>query len=61
MLPTDREIIHTIPQEFTVDGQKALSPIGLQGSHLSVDVHIVTGVKSYINNCKNALMMPVCL
>ncbi|MFH0947384.1 MAG: cell division protein FtsA [Elusimicrobiota bacterium] len=51
MLSTDREIIHTIPQEFAVDGQKGIEdPIGLQGYHLSVDVRIVTGVKSYINN-----------
>ena len=56
MLPTDREIIHTIPQEFSVDGQKGIEdPIGLQGSHLSVDVHIVTGVKSYINNLQKCV------
>ena len=36
-------------------GKKALSPIGLQGSHLSVDVHIVTGVKSYINNLQKCV------
>jgi len=56
MLPTDREIIHTIPQEFSVDGQNGIEdPIGLQGSHLSVDVHIVTGVKSYINNLQKCV------
>ncbi|MFH1540451.1 MAG: cell division protein FtsA [Elusimicrobiota bacterium] len=56
MLPTDREIIHTIPQEFTVDGQNGVeNPIGLQGFHLSVDVHIITGIKSYINNLQKCV------
>ncbi|MBN1383544.1 MAG: cell division protein FtsA [Elusimicrobia bacterium] len=47
----DKEIIHIIPQDFIVDGQRGITdPVGLEGSHLSVDAHIVTGLSSAINN-----------
>jgi len=56
MLPNDKEIIHTIPHEFTVNGQKDIEdPIGLQCSHLAVDVHIVTGTVSCINNLQKCV------
>ncbi|OGS45873.1 MAG: cell division protein FtsA [Elusimicrobia bacterium RIFOXYD2_FULL_34_15] len=50
-LGNDKEIIHIIPQEFIVDGQKGITdPVGLEGSHLEVNVHIVIGLTSSINN-----------
>jgi len=42
-LSPEREIIHIIPQEFTVDDQTGISdPIGMIGTRLEVNVHIVT-------------------
>src|SRR5262245_54273378 len=42
-LSPDREIIHIIPQEFTVDDQYGIGdPIGMVGTRLEVNVHIVT-------------------
>jgi cell division protein FtsA len=42
-VPTDREIIDTLPQEFTVDGQDGIgNPIGFLGIRLEAAVHIVT-------------------
>ncbi len=50
-LSPEREIIHTLPQGFVVDGQKGvMDPVGMEGSHLGVNVHIVTGVSTIINN-----------
>jgi cell division protein FtsA len=50
-LSPEREIIHTIPQGFVVDGQRGvMDPVGMEGSHLGVHVHIVTGVSTTINN-----------
>jgi len=50
-LSPEREIIHTLPQGFVVDGQKGvMDPVGMEGSHLGVHVHIVTGVSTIINN-----------
>ncbi len=43
-LPTDREILHTIPQEFFVDEQGGIAdPLGMLGSRLEVSVHLTTG------------------
>ncbi len=43
-LPSDREVLHTIPQEFLVDEQGGIAdPLGMQGSRLEVAVHLTTG------------------
>jgi cell division protein FtsA len=42
-VPTDREIIDVIPQEFIVDGQDGIgNPIGFLGMRLEAAVHVVT-------------------
>lgn len=42
-LPSDREILHAIPQEFIVDEQGGIAdPLGMVGSRLEVAVHLVT-------------------
>lgn len=43
-IPADREIIHLLPQEYTIDDQTGIKdPIGFSGVRLEVDVHVVTG------------------
>jgi len=43
-LPTDREVLHLLPQEFVVDDQDGIKdPIGMMGVRLEARVHIVTG------------------
>src|SRR5438067_1566431 len=50
-IPTNREIIHVIPRYYVVDGQDNVSdPVGMFGSRLDVETHIVTGVDSAIQN-----------
>ena len=53
-IPTDREIIHVIPQEFIVDDQDGIKdPIGMSGVRLEAEVHIITGaVTSARNICR---------
>jgi cell division protein FtsA len=42
-VPQDHEIVHAIPREFTVDGQEGIAdPLGMVGSRLESNVHIVT-------------------
>ncbi len=42
-LPSDREILHAIPQEFIVDDQGGIAdPLGMLGSRLEVAVHLVS-------------------
>lgn len=42
-IPSDREVLHILPQDFIVDEQDGVqNPLGMSGIRLSVDVHIVT-------------------
>jgi cell division protein FtsA len=42
-IPSDREIVDVVPQEFTVDEQDGIGdPLGMLGMRLEVAVHIVT-------------------
>ncbi len=51
VLPPEREIIHSIPRDFTIDGQDGVKdPVGMFGSRLEVDTHIVTGSTTFIDN-----------
>lgn len=51
LIPSDREILHVIPQEFKVDNTVGIkNPIGMCGSRLEVNVHIVTGKTPLIHN-----------
>ncbi len=50
-IPSDREIIHVLPQEYTVDDQGGIKdPVGFSGVRLEVDIHIVTGSVSAAQN-----------
>jgi cell division protein FtsA len=50
-LPGDREIIHVLPQEFTVDDQGGIhDPVGMTGVRLETEVHIITGASTPIQN-----------
>lgn len=43
-LPNGREILHVLPQDFVVDEEDGIiDPVGMSGSRLEVNVHIVTG------------------
>ncbi len=50
-LPVDREVIHVLPQEFIVDDQGGIrEPLGMTGSRLEAEVHIVTGAVASAQN-----------
>jgi cell division protein FtsA len=47
----DRQIIHTLPRHFTVDGHDGITdPVGMSGARLEVDTHIITGGNTFITN-----------
>lgn len=51
VIPSDREILHVIPQEFRVDNTSGIKdPIGMCGVRLEAHVHIVTGSIPLIQN-----------
>ncbi len=50
-IPTDREVVHVIPQEFIVDDQDGVKdPVGMSGIRLEVKVHIVTAAATSAQN-----------
>ncbi len=63
-IPMDREVIHTIVQEFIVDDQEAITdPLGMSGVRLEANVHIVTGAVTSAQNivkCANRAGLDVC-
>lgn len=52
-LPAQNHVIHAIRQHFLVDGQDGISnPVGMLGSRVEVDVHVVHG---NLNRLQNAI------
>jgi cell division protein FtsA len=50
-LPTGREILHVLPQDFVVDEQEGIgAPVGLTGARMEVNVHIITGSATATQN-----------
>ncbi len=50
-LPMDREVLHVLPQSFTVDDQTNIpEPVGMAGVRLEADVHIITGAVASAQN-----------
>jgi cell division protein FtsA len=50
-IPQDREILHVLPQEFVLDEQGGIaSPVGLIGSRLEANVHIITAATTSVQN-----------
>lgn len=55
-LPSDREILHAIPQEFVVDEQGGIAdPLGMLGSRLEVSLHLTTGTSSRTKNLQTCV------
>jgi len=50
-IPMDREVIHTLVQEFIVDEQDGIiDPLGMSGVRLAAKIHIVTGAVTSAQN-----------
>ena len=50
-VPQDREIIHVLPQTFQIDDADGVrEPIGMSGVRLEVEVHVVTGAITSVQN-----------
>lgn len=54
-IPPNREIIHILPRQFTVDSEHGIrDPIGMSGVRLEVDCHIVMGAVTSVQNLMRA-------
>jgi cell division protein FtsA len=63
-IPMDREVMHTLVQEFIVDEQDGIiDPLGMSGVRLEAKVHMVTGAVTSAQNiikCANRAGLDVC-
>ncbi|MFC2150491.1 cell division protein FtsA [Calditrichota bacterium] len=50
-LPVDRDVIHVLPQEYTIDDERGIrKPEGMTGLRLEAYVHIVTAANAAVQN-----------
>ncbi len=55
-LSTDRQILHVVPQGFSLDRQRGVpDPVGMEANLLEVEVHIVTGSPAHLSNLTKAV------
>jgi cell division protein FtsA len=56
VVPPDREILHAIPRSYSIDGQDGIhEPVGMCGSRLEVETHIVTGAQTFLLNVEKCI------
>lgn len=50
-MPPGEEIIHVLPQEFTIDNEPGVKdPIGMAGVRLEANFHIISGQVTAVKN-----------
>jgi len=55
-IPNEFEVLHALPYNFKVDDQDFIEdPLGMNASRLEVETHIITTVKSNLNNLRKAV------
>ena len=56
-VPFDREVLHVLPQEFVVNGQRGiLDPVGMYGVRLEASVHVVTSSVTAVRNICHSIL-----
>ena len=56
-VPFDREVLHVLPQEFAVNGQRGvLDPVGMYGVRLEASVHVVTSSVAAVRNVCHSIL-----
>jgi cell division protein FtsA len=55
-LPHNREVLHVIPRNYTLDGQDGVrSPLGMHGFRLEVEAHIVMASSTSLQNLEKCV------
>ncbi len=55
-VPAARQVIHVLPREFMVDGERGVrDPVGMSGVRLEVDTHLVTVSSAALKNVTKAV------
>ncbi len=55
-LPPDRDVMHTISQSFSLDGQGGIvKPEGMKGAQLALDMLVIHALRNPIENIRNVV------
>lgn len=55
-IPTNFEVIHVVPRQFTVDGQGDITdPVGMTGIRLEVDTHMIISSSPALKNLQRCI------
>lgn len=55
-IPNDHHILHTVMREFMIDNQAGIKkPLGMSGLRLETNVHIITGMKTAVQNLEKCV------
>jgi len=55
-IPHNREIVHVIQRNFSIDGQDGIrTPVGMHGYRLEVEAHIITASSSTMENLRECV------
>ena len=55
-VPADWQVTHVLTRSFAIDGQNGIiNPIGMNGRHLSVNLHVVLHASAVVQNIVNAV------
>jgi cell division protein FtsA len=46
----DQKILHVIPRSYRLDGHEVKNPVGMNGSELEVEVHVITASTASVQN-----------
>jgi cell division protein FtsA len=49
-IPQEQKILHVIPRSYTLDGHEVKNPVGMNGSELTVEVHLITASIASVQN-----------
>ncbi|MCR4394515.1 MAG: cell division protein FtsA, partial [Dehalococcoidales bacterium] len=49
-VPPEQKILHVIPRSYKLDGHEVKSPVGMNGSELETDVHVITASIAPVQN-----------
>ncbi len=49
-VPADRKMLHVIPRAYILDGEEVENPVGMHGSELSVEAHVISGAAASVQN-----------
>ncbi|MGC8666704.1 MAG: cell division protein FtsA [Chthonomonadales bacterium] len=56
VVPPERMILHAIPRSYSIDGQNGIKhPVGMSGTRLEVETHIVTGANTFLQNVEKCV------